>query len=93
MLKKDNIVRITFFRYRNNTAADTASKCDTIFILLETILLQTTDRFSPNSEKMVNFHQGGLLDVVTERNVIMTDKCNFTAANTNKITENKINVL
>ena len=42
-------------------------------------------RFSPNSEKMVNFQQGGLLDVVTECNVIMTDKCNFTVANTDKL--------
>ena len=69
MLKKENIVRITFFRYRNKTAAETATKCDTTLILLETIYLQTTVRFSdfsPNSEKMVNFQQGGLLDVVTK---------------------------
>ena len=45
---------------------------------------------------MVNFQQGGLLDVVTEWKVMMTDKYNFTVANTNKfyvILENNINVL
>ena len=47
---------------------------------------------------MVNFQQGGLLDVVTEWKVIMIDKYNLTVANTNKlyvimILENKSNVL
>ena len=42
-------------------------------------------RFSPNSEKMVNFQQGGLLDVVTKWKVMMTDKYNFTVANTYKL--------
>ena len=39
-----------FFRYKNNTAAETATIYDTIFILQETIWLQTTVRFS-------DFHQ------------------------------------
>lgn len=39
MLKKDNIVKITFFRYRNNTTAETATIRDRAFILQEPIRL------------------------------------------------------
>ena len=42
-------------------------------------------RFSPNFEKVVHFYQGGLFDVVTECKVMMTDKFNFTVANTYKL--------
>ena len=33
MLKKDIIIRITFSGTEKNTVAETATKCDTIFIL------------------------------------------------------------
>ena len=36
---------------------------------------------------MVNFQQGGLLDVVTEWKVMMIDKYNFTVADTNNLHE------
>ena len=36
---------------------------------------------------MVNFHQGGLLGVVTEWKVMMIDKYNFTVADTNNLHE------
>ena len=68
MLKKDNIVRITFL----DTEATLVQKQHLYVILLLSYKKLSGSkhseifRFSPNSEKMVTFQQGGLLDVVTE---------------------------
>ena len=53
-----------FFKYKHNTAVESATICD-----IRNYLAPNNSeifRFSPNSEKMVNFQQGGLLDAVTK---------------------------
>ena len=58
-----------FFRDRNSTTAETPTKSDTNLYLIRHYLPPNNSevfRFSPYSEKLVHFLQGGLLDIVTE---------------------------
>ena len=67
MLQKDNIFRITFSD--TETTLLQKQQLNVIQPLSYKKLPPNNSgifRFSPNSEKMVNFHQGGLLHVVTE---------------------------
>ena len=68
MLKKGNIVIITF----SETETTLLQKQQLLYnlYLIRNYLAPNNGlifRFSPNSEKMVNFQQVGLLNVVTER--------------------------
>ena len=68
MLMKDNIIRINFSD--TETTVLQTQQLNMIQPLsykkLSTSKNSGIFRCSPNSEKMVNFHQGGLLNVVTD---------------------------
>ena len=59
----------SFFRYRNNTVAETETICDITFNFIRNYLAPKNSevfRFSSNSGEMVNFQQVRLLDVATK---------------------------
>ena len=68
MLKKDNTVRITF-----SDTETTLLQIQQLYVIQSLSYKKLSGsnqreifRFSPKSEKIVNFQQGGLLDAVTE---------------------------